>query len=76
MASRQIILKKRSARLLVAVRDNIQKEIKFEEWLAINHSLFFDADHLTMLRRKHSNLTKRINRAILREHPMQQLSIV
>lgn len=75
MAAKKIILKKRSARLLVECRIQIEKEIKFEEWLAINHSYLFDPDNMAYLRRKHSKLTARIKKAILREYPVNQLSI-
>lgn len=75
MSGRRVILKKRSARLLTVVRDRIHKEIKFEEWLAINHSYLFESERLSVLRRKHAAITTRINRAIEREYPVTQLSI-
>lgn len=68
MAYLKAIPNKKSGRLLVAVRNNLLKELKFEEWVLINHPQYYDPDNHILLKHKVQELETRIHRAVIKEH--------
>lgn len=76
MAHIKAIPQKRSGRLLVAVRDHLLKQLKFESWLLMNHPDYFDADHCDTLKRRIVILDGRIKRAVDRELLKKQIPLI
>lgn len=76
MAHIKAIPQKRSGRLLVAVRDHLLKQLKFEGWLLMNYPDYFDPDYCDLLKRKITVLDGRIKRAVDRELLKQQIPLI
>lgn len=76
MAHIKAIPQKRSGRLLVAVRDHLLKQLKFEGWLLMNYPEYFDADYCHLIRHNIAKIDERIKRAVDRERLKQQIPLI
>lgn len=75
MAYLKAIPNKKSGRLLVAVRNNLLKELKFEAWLLLHHPEYYDQDVFNALTKKISKLEKRIQRAVDKDRLKERLQL-